>query len=73
MPHPLDLPKGCKFAPRCKYATDRCLEEEAKLEQAEGDRLVRCFYPEKEVRHVKDHVLWPFAHGDGSRVCQRDS
>ena len=26
VPHPLDLPKGCKFAPRCKYATDKCRE-----------------------------------------------
>ena len=24
VPHPLDLPKGCKFAPRCKYAEARC-------------------------------------------------
>ena len=31
VPHPLALPKGCKFAPRCKYATQRCLEEDAPL------------------------------------------
>ena len=31
VPHPLDLPKGCKFAPRCKYATDRCRAEEPEL------------------------------------------
>ena len=31
VPHPLDLPKGCKFAPRCKYATARCQEEEPEL------------------------------------------
>lgn len=53
VPHPLDLPKGCKFAPRCKYATQKCLEEEPKLEQVEGDHVVRCFYPEKEGRHAK--------------------
>ncbi len=26
VPHPLDLPKGCKFAPRCRYATEKCKE-----------------------------------------------
>src|SRR5690554_5807383 len=24
VPHPLDLPTGCFFAPRCKYATEKC-------------------------------------------------
>ena len=23
-PDPTDLPQGCAFAPRCKYATDEC-------------------------------------------------
>ncbi len=50
VPHPLDLPKGCKFAPRCKYATQRCLDEEPPLEEIEEDHKVRCFYPEKGVR-----------------------
>ena len=52
VPHPLDLPKGCKFAPRCKYATAKCMEEEPKLEEVEGNHSVRCFYPEKEGRHA---------------------
>ena len=50
VPHPLDLPKGCKFAPRCKYATDKCREEEPKLEEVESGHKVRCFYPEKGAR-----------------------
>ena len=33
VPHPADLPVGCKFAPRCKYATDRCRTEEPQLVQ----------------------------------------
>ncbi|NLY37249.1 MAG: ABC transporter ATP-binding protein [Tissierellia bacterium] len=50
VPHPLDLPKGCKFAPRCRYATERCHEEEPRLEEIEPDHMIRCFYPEKGVR-----------------------
>lgn len=50
VPHPLNLPKGCKFAPRCKYATDKCREEEPALEEIEEGHTIRCFYPEKGVR-----------------------
>ncbi|WP_167958299.1 ABC transporter ATP-binding protein [Anaerosporobacter faecicola] len=50
VPHPLDLPKGCKFAPRCKYATDKCREEEPTLVKIEENHQIRCFYPEKEMR-----------------------
>ena len=53
VPHPLNLPKGCKFAPRCKYATEKGMNEEPKLELAEDNHLIRCFYPDKEARHAK--------------------
>ena len=53
VPHPLDLPKGCKFAPRCKYATDKCREEEPQLVYVNEHHQVRCFYPDKEDRHGK--------------------
>ena len=53
VPHPLDLPKGCKFAPRCKYATERCLEEEPELIHVSDTQQVRCFYAKKEDRHAK--------------------
>ena len=51
VPHPLDLPKGCKFAPRCKYATDRCRAEEPTLTAVSDTQQIRCFYPNKEARH----------------------
>ncbi len=53
VPHPLDLPKGCKFAPRCKYCTKRCMEEEPDLMKVGENQEIRCFYPEKEARHAK--------------------
>lgn len=51
VPHPLDLPKGCKFAPRCKYATARCHQEEPDLVPVSDVQAVRCFYPQKGVRN----------------------
>jgi len=53
VPHPLDLPKGCKFAPRCKYCTQKCMEEEPELTEVAPGQQVRCFYARKEERHAK--------------------
>ena len=50
VPHPLALPKGCKFGPRCKYATERCEEEQPELVEIEKGHSIRCFYPKKGVR-----------------------
>ncbi|HEV3187525.1 MAG TPA: ABC transporter ATP-binding protein [Acidimicrobiales bacterium] len=33
-PNLLNLPKGCSFAPRCSFATDKCREERPELEAA---------------------------------------
>ncbi len=39
-------PRGCHFAPRCRYAQDRCREEEPDLVEGETpDHHYRCFYP----------------------------
>ncbi len=55
VPHPLDLPKGCKFAPRCKYCTQKCIDAEPELKQVAEGQYVRCFYPEKEERRSAEH------------------
>lgn len=52
VPHPLDLPVGCKFGPRCKYCTDKCRESEPNLVQVSETQQIRCFYPDKEERHA---------------------
>lgn len=50
VPHPLNLPKGCKFAPRCKYRTEKCDTQEPEMTDVEPGHSIRCFYPEKGVR-----------------------
>ena len=36
------MPKGCKFAPRCKYAQSICHEKEPELTYVEGSTVQRC-------------------------------
>lgn len=51
VPHPLNLPKGCRFSTRCKYVTEKCINEMPELQKVEDNQYVRCFYPEKGNRH----------------------
>ena len=43
VPDAKDMPSGCHFAPRCKYATDRCVDEHPGLVTTATGRQVRCF------------------------------
>lgn len=36
VPNLLNLPKGCRFAPRCPYCTDLCREQEPELKSVNG-------------------------------------
>lgn len=51
VPHPLDLPPGCKFEPRCKYATEKCREKEPGLFEVECGHRVRCYYSDTKYRN----------------------
>ena len=46
-PDLLNLPKGCVFNPRCKYAEGKCFEENPELLQVGEDHFVRCHHHEK--------------------------
>jgi oligopeptide/dipeptide ABC transporter ATP-binding protein len=41
-----NLPDGCRFAPRCTRADDRCRREEPSLLLLSDDHYVRCWYPQ---------------------------
>jgi peptide/nickel transport system ATP-binding protein len=45
-PNLVDLPAGCRFAPRCPYAQERCRSEEPPLTPDSGGRHAwACWYP----------------------------
>jgi len=51
VPSPLNWPRGCRFASRCDYAFDRCLEEDPPLMKA-STQLSACWLCENGPRHV---------------------
>jgi len=38
------LPAGCRFAPRCPFADDRCRHERPPVVMLEPKHWSRCFY-----------------------------
>lgn len=44
VPSPTNLPKGCRFHPRCKFATDLCRQKEPELEEVEADHYSACHH-----------------------------
>jgi len=46
VPSAIDPPKGCRFNPRCKYATDKCRAEEPALREIKKNHQAACHYAE---------------------------
>jgi len=43
VPSPLNLPKGCPFAPRCPHAMAACREQEPVLKTLDDGSAARCW------------------------------
>lgn len=43
VPNPFELPKGCNFAPRCKHAMPKCLEEQPMAYNINDTHTASCF------------------------------
>ena len=43
VPSPLNMPSGCAFRTRCRYATERCAEECPALTDRGGNHMVACW------------------------------
>ncbi len=47
VPSAVNPPSGCRFHPRCPYATELCAREEPKLREIVPEHLSACHYSEK--------------------------
>lgn len=45
VPSPMTPPSGCRFNPRCRFATDRCRTERPALQAIADGRQVACHFP----------------------------
>jgi peptide/nickel transport system ATP-binding protein len=45
VPSPIDPPTGCRFHPRCRFATGRCRTERPTLRPVGEEREVACHFP----------------------------
>jgi len=43
VPNLIEPPPGCRFAPRCSFATDRCKQSRPEMAQVGPEHLVACF------------------------------
>lgn len=53
-PDPTHLPEGCKFHPRCPYATEECKKQEVPMREIEPGHFLRCIHrpaPGKEEKN----------------------
>jgi peptide/nickel transport system ATP-binding protein len=73
-PDLVNPPHGCRFAPRCRYATDRCRAESPVLAGETTAHTYACFFPvgaqEKTVAGQLT-VVEPLAGGDEGLVVER--
>jgi len=63
VPNLVDLPAGCKFAPRCPYVRDLCTGREPRLYAVKPGHLVRCFMRDPETAQHWEGVpraTWQF-------------
>ncbi len=44
IPDPINLPSGCKFHPRCKYATEKCRTDIISNTIVSGEHKVKCIH-----------------------------
>lgn len=55
IPSPIDIPRGCRFHPRCPFAQARCMQETPELRELGPEWLVACL----RVEEIEPTLLSP--------------
>ncbi|OWT55711.1 ABC transporter ATP-binding protein [Candidimonas nitroreducens] len=55
VPAPGEMPRGCRFSPRCPRAFDKCRTEAPVLQEFCGNYQVRCWLPEEQEVTLDEH------------------
>jgi peptide/nickel transport system ATP-binding protein len=55
-PSAMVIHQGCPFAPRCRFATEKCVAEKPILRMIEANHMVFCHYAEEVMSHVSEQV-----------------
>jgi oligopeptide/dipeptide ABC transporter ATP-binding protein len=58
VPSPIDPPAGCRFHPRCRYATDVCRVERPPLVRYGNGRVAACHHPLGGATPTKEEAEW---------------
>jgi peptide/nickel transport system ATP-binding protein len=56
-PDLIDLPTGCKFHPRCPFATERCKQEEPALDKVGDNHFAACWHWAEVARDIERNSL----------------
>jgi peptide/nickel transport system ATP-binding protein len=68
VPNLINLPSGCKFAPRCPYAKEFCTRSTPPLVEVERGHKVRCFMRQPDTKHLWGEVKRADWHFLGDEV-----
>jgi len=67
-PNPVNLPRGCNFAPRCPKASEECRQDEPERSAFEdGGHEAACYFP---VEDVESELLAQYARNRGQATAQ---
>ncbi|MCX6032362.1 MAG: ABC transporter ATP-binding protein [Chloroflexi bacterium] len=68
VPNLINLPPGCKFAPRCPYVRERCVQDLPRLAEVEPGHKVRCYMRDLDTREEWGEVTRADWHFMGDEV-----